>query len=156
MTTAKLSIYFLTLFLIFLITEAPSQMSTNQNQAPASPRQRIRELGVKVGILPTGQLNAITDVEGVLVGNTTLSRGDNIRTGVTAILPHSGNIFREKVPGSVFVGNGFGKLAGSAQVTNLERSKHRYCSHPRSVSHASLMLYSITCSRFREMKKCCR
>jgi D-aminopeptidase len=82
-------------------------------------RQRARELGVTVGILPTGTLNAITDVDGVLVGHTTIVRGDNIRTGVTAILPHGGNLFREKVPGAVFVGNGFGKLAGSTQVNEL-------------------------------------
>lgn len=74
---------------------------------------------MKVGVLPTGALNAITDVPGVLVGHTTLIRGDNIRTGVTAILPHNGNLFREKVPGAVFVGNGFGKLAGSTQVNEL-------------------------------------
>jgi D-aminopeptidase len=72
-----------------------------------------------VGILPTGQLNAITDVAGVLVGHTTLIQGDDVRTGVTAILPHHGNLFLEKVPGAVFVGNGFGKLAGSTQVNEL-------------------------------------
>ena len=82
-------------------------------------RPRAREAGVKVGVLPTGPLNAITDVQSVLVGHTTLIRGDNIRTGVTAILPHNGNLFREKVPGAVFVGNGFGKLAGSTQVNEL-------------------------------------
>lgn len=82
-------------------------------------RPRARELGVSVGVIPTGTLNAITDVEGVLVGHTTLIRGDNVRTGVTAILPHGGNLFREKVPGAVFVGNGFGKLAGSTQVNEL-------------------------------------
>lgn len=82
-------------------------------------RPRAREVGVSVGVLPTGTLNAITDVDGVLVGHTTLIRGDNIRTGVTAILPHGGNMFREKVPGAVFVGNGFGKLAGSTQVNEL-------------------------------------
>ena len=82
-------------------------------------RPRVRELGISVGILPTGTLNAITDVDGVLVGHTTVIRGDNVRTGVTAILPHSGNLFREKVPGAVFVGNGFGKLAGSTQVNEL-------------------------------------
>jgi D-aminopeptidase len=82
-------------------------------------RPRVRDAGVKVGILPTGPLNAITDVSGVLVGHTTLVRGDNIRTGVTAIIPHGGNLFREKVPGAVFVGNGFGKLAGSTQVNEL-------------------------------------
>jgi len=85
----------------------------------AQNRPRARELGVTVGVLPTGPLNAITDVDGVLVGHTTIVRGDNIRTGVTAILPHSGNLFREKVPGAVFVGNGFGKLAGSTQVNEL-------------------------------------
>ena len=119
MTTVKLSIYFFTLLLIFLITEAPTQMSNYQNPPTGPSRQRIRELGVKVGILPTGQLNAITDVAGVMIGHTTLIRGDNVRTGVTAVLPHSGNLFREKVPGSVFVGNGFGKLAGSTQVNEL-------------------------------------
>ena len=82
-------------------------------------RPRVREAGVKVGVLPTGPLNTITDVQGVLVGHTTLIRGDNVRTGVTAILPHNGNLFREKVPGAVFVGNGFGKLAGSTQVNEL-------------------------------------
>jgi D-aminopeptidase len=87
--------------------------------AHSQNRPRVREAGVKVGILPTGPLNAITDVSGVLVGHTTLVRGDNIRTGVTAIIPHSGNLFREKVPGAVFVGNGFGKLAGSTQVNEL-------------------------------------
>ncbi|HEY8414114.1 MAG TPA: P1 family peptidase [Pyrinomonadaceae bacterium] len=82
-------------------------------------RPRARDLGLKVGILPTGPLNAITDVSGVLVGHTTVIRGDNVRTGVTAVLPHGGNLFREKVPGAVFVGNGFGKLAGSTQVNEL-------------------------------------
>jgi D-aminopeptidase len=76
-------------------------------------------LGVQVGILPPGPWNAITDVAGVLVGHATLLRGDNIRTGVTAILPHARNLFREKVPGAIFVGNGFGKLAGSTQVNEL-------------------------------------
>jgi D-aminopeptidase len=82
-------------------------------------RPRAREAGVTVGVLPAGPLNAITDVDGVLVGHVTIIRGDNIRTGVTAILPHGGNLFREKVPGTVFVGNGFGKLAGSTQVNEL-------------------------------------
>lgn len=91
--------------------QAPNDSATN--------RPRARELGIKVGVLPTGPLNAITDVDGVLVGQTTIIRGDNIRTGVTAILPHSGNLFREKVPGAVFVGNGFGKLMGSTQVNEL-------------------------------------
>jgi D-aminopeptidase len=88
-------------------------------QGQESPRQRAREMGVRIGVLPTGPLNAITDVSGVLVGQTTIIRGDNIRTGVTAILPHGGNLFREKVPGAVFIGNAFGKLAGSTQVNEL-------------------------------------
>src|SRR5215208_5471712 len=87
--------------------------------AQTQNRPRARELGINVGILPTGTLNAITDVPGVMVGHTTVIRGDNVRTGVTAILPHGGNLFQEKVPGAVFVGNGFGKLAGSTQVNEL-------------------------------------
>lgn len=88
--------------------------------APDSERRpRAREIGLKVGILPTGKLNAITDVAGVLVGHRTIVQGETVRTGVTAILPHAGNLFREKVPGAVFVGNGFGKLMGSTQVDEL-------------------------------------
>ncbi|MCA1612756.1 MAG: P1 family peptidase [Acidobacteria bacterium] len=82
-------------------------------------RPRAREAGVRVGVLPTGALNAITDVSGVRVGHQTIVRGPDIRTGVTAVLPHGGNLFREKVPGAVYVGNGFGKLAGSTQVEEL-------------------------------------
>src|SRR5215469_2336146 len=82
-------------------------------------RPRASDLGLKVGVLPTGPLDAITDVAGVEVGHTTLIRGDNIRTGVTAILPHQRNLFQEKVAGAVFVGNAFGKLAGSTQVEEL-------------------------------------
>lgn len=82
-------------------------------------KARARELGIVVGTLPTGPLNAITDVAGVRVGHTTLNKGANIRTGVTAILPHPGNLFREKVPGAVFIGNAFGKLVGSTQVNEL-------------------------------------
>ena len=89
-----------------------------QNTAPYA-RPRASDLGLKVGILPTGPLDAITDVAGVEVGHTTIIRGDNIRTGVTAVLPHSGNLYREKVPGAIFVGNGFGKLAGSTQVDEI-------------------------------------
>jgi len=82
-------------------------------------RPRARDLGIKVGVLAPGPLNAITDVAGVAVGHTTLAQGADVRTGVTAILPHSGNLFREKVAGAVFVGNAFGKLAGSTQVNEL-------------------------------------
>jgi D-aminopeptidase len=76
-------------------------------------------MGVAPGVLPTGPLNAITDVPGVLVGQVTLREGDSVRTGVTAILPHGGNLFADKVPGAVFVGNGFGKLMGVTQVREL-------------------------------------
>ena len=82
-------------------------------------KKTARDLGITIGVLPTGALNAITDVAGVKVGHTTIVKGDNVRTGVTAILPHGGNIFQEKVPAAIFVGNGFGKLAGATQVQEL-------------------------------------
>jgi len=82
-------------------------------------RPRLREFGIKTGILDPGPLNAITDVPGVKVGHMTLIKGDSIRTGVTAILPHGGNVFQEKVPGAIYVANGYGKLTGIAQVEEL-------------------------------------
>jgi D-aminopeptidase len=82
-------------------------------------RPRARDLGIVVGVYPSGAHNAITDVEGVRVGHTTIVEGDRVRTGVTAIVPHGGNLFQEKVAGAVFVGNAFGKLAGSTQVNEL-------------------------------------
>jgi D-aminopeptidase len=85
----------------------------------AAERPRIREAGITVGILPPGPLNAITDVASVRVGHTSVIRGENVRTGVTVILPHGGNLFQEKVPAAVFVGNGFGKLMGSTQIEEL-------------------------------------
>ena len=85
----------------------------------AQDRPRPRALGVAPGVLPTGPLNAITDVPGVLVGQTTVVRGDSIRTGVTAILPHGGNIYRDRVPAALYVINGFGKLVGSTQLREL-------------------------------------
>ncbi|MCM3901338.1 MAG: P1 family peptidase [Pyrinomonadaceae bacterium] len=107
--------------LIPLLTAA--LLTAHQSATPLTSqniqRPRAREAGIIVGVLPPGPLNAITDVPGVLVGHTTIIRQENIRTGVTAILPHSGNLFREKVPGAVFVGNGFGKLMGSTQVNEL-------------------------------------
>jgi D-aminopeptidase len=87
--------------------------------APGTERPRARDVGVRIGVLPPGPLNAITDVAGVAVGHATVIRGEDVRTGVTAVLPHTGNLFRQKVPGAVFVGNGFGKLAGSTQVNEL-------------------------------------
>jgi len=96
-----------------LVSIAVSSQSVN------SSRPRARDIGLKIGVLPTGVLNAITDVDGILIGQTTIIKGDNFRTGVTAILPHGGNLFLEKVPAVVYVGNGFGKLAGSTQVNEL-------------------------------------
>ncbi|MGV8940305.1 MAG: P1 family peptidase [Lysobacter sp.] len=87
---------------------------------PAGAQQKnLRDHGVAIGVLQPGQWNAITDVPGVEVGHKTLVRGDDIRTGVTAVLPHAGNVFQDKVPAAVYVGNGFGKLAGSTQVAEL-------------------------------------
>jgi D-aminopeptidase len=83
------------------------------------PRPRARDLGLAPGVFPPGPLDAITDVDGVRVGQATLVQGESVRTGVTAVLPHGGNLFQQKVPGAVFVGNAFGKLAGSTQVREL-------------------------------------
>ena len=82
-------------------------------------RLRARDLGLAPGVFATGPLNAITDVAGVSVGHTTLIAGDHVRTGVTVVVPHAGNVFQNKVPGAVFIGNAFGKLAGSTQVDEL-------------------------------------
>ena len=87
--------------------------------AQTSGRGRIRDFGIEPGIFKPGPLNAITDVPGVKVGQVTIIKGDNVRTGVTAIVPHEGNLFRKKCPAAIFVGNGFGKLAGVTQVQEL-------------------------------------
>ena len=100
---------FIALAVLTLITSSQAQ----------EKRGRIRDFGIQIGILPTGTNNAITDVAGVTVGQKTLIQGDQIRTGVTAILPHSGNIFQEKVPAAIYVGNGFGKLMGISQIEEL-------------------------------------
>ena len=84
-----------------------------------SQRARARSLGVKPGVFPPGKLNAITDVAGVRVGQTTVISGDNVRTGVTAILPHGGNLFTDRVPAALHVGNGFGKITGVTQLQEL-------------------------------------
>jgi D-aminopeptidase len=87
--------------------------------ATPTARPRAPDLGLKIGVLPSGPLDAITDVAGVKVGNTTNIRGDNIRTGVTAVLPHDGNLYRERVPGAIVSANGFGKLTGFTQVEEM-------------------------------------
>ena len=86
---------------------------------PASTRPRAREAGIRIGILEPGPLNAITDVAGVAVGHVTLNEGRSVRTGVTAVLPHGGNLFQDKVPAGFAVANGFGKFMGSTQVEEL-------------------------------------
>jgi len=84
-----------------------------------SQNKRARDYGIEIGILKTGKYNSITDVDGVKVGHKTIIEGDSIRTGVTAILPHSGNIYQLKVPAAIYLGNGFGKLVGYSQVKEL-------------------------------------
>jgi D-aminopeptidase len=105
---------FVAVVVSLVLASSVSAQSTSSNTRP-----RASDLGLKVGILPTGPLNAITDVAGIEVGHTTIINGDNVRTGVTAVLPHSGNLYRDKVPGAIFVGNGFGKLTGSTQVDEM-------------------------------------
>src|SRR5262245_41202823 len=100
--------------LVTLAIAALALLATAQERRP-----RARDLGVAPGVFEPGPLNAIGDVAGVRVGHATLVSGDAVRTGVTAILPHGGNLFQEKVAGAVFVGNAFGKLAGSTQVHEL-------------------------------------
>ncbi len=101
-----MSKYFLLFFICFY------QFVQGQDKRP-------RDYGITIGVLPTGSTNSITDVQGVTVGHITLIKGDNIRTGVTAILPHQGNVFQQKVPAAMYIGNGFGKLTGISQVNEL-------------------------------------
>ena len=102
--------------LVFLLLLAPPPATA---QEAAEERPRAREVGVALGVLRPGPLNAITDVAGVQVGQVTLRRGDSVRTGVTAIRPHGGNLYQNKVPAGVVVGNGFGKLMGVTQIREL-------------------------------------
>jgi D-aminopeptidase len=85
----------------------------------AQHAERATDIGIRIGVLTPGKLNAITDVDGVKVGHTTIIKADSVRTGVTAILPHDGNLFQQKVPAGVYVGNGFGKLTGTTQIKEL-------------------------------------
>src|SRR6516162_2467274 len=111
METAKLPYAMPMIYRLFVVTTLlVVGTCTAAQTSPPEVRLRAPELGIKVGVLPAGPLDAITDVEGVEVGHTTIIRGQDIRTGVTAILPHAGNLYREKVPAGIFVGNGFGKL----------------------------------------------
>lgn len=106
--------YFLVLHIRILMLILLSAIAEN-----VCGQQRLRDQGIKIGVMQPGRYNAITDVAGVRVGHVTLIQGDSVRTGVTAILPHGGNVFQQKVPAAVFVGNGFGKLTGSTQVDEL-------------------------------------
>jgi len=101
--------------LVFVSFVFPTATADSNNTA----KKRARQYGIKIGILEPGPYNAITDVNGVSVGHCTLIEGENIRTGVTAILPHQDNIFQEKVPAAIYIGNGFGKLTGYSQVKEL-------------------------------------
>jgi len=101
---------FCTVFLLFLSFLTVST---------SAQKPRARDYGIEIGYLETGEHNAITDVEGVTVGHFTLVRGADIRTGVTAVLPHSGNIMQEKVPAAMYIANGFGKMTGYSQVEEL-------------------------------------
>lgn len=96
---------------VFVLLTMPDSM--------AQSGKRPRDYGISFGVLPTGPLNAITDVAGVRVGQVTLQQGPNVRTGVTAILPHPGNLFGQKSPAAIYIGNGFGKLTGYSQVEEL-------------------------------------
>ena len=98
--------------------QATSPPAADQTAIPTS-RPRLRDLGVSIGVIPTGPLNGITDVEGVRVGHQTLIEGESVRTGVTAIWPHSENIFLQKVPAAIHVANGFGKCVGVTQIREL-------------------------------------
>lgn len=102
--------YTLTFFICLLFLSVDSFA-----QAP----KRLRDYGVKIGVLPIGENNAITDVTGVKVGHQSIIRGDSVRTGATAILPHGDNIFQQKIPAAIYIANGFGKLAGYSQVEEL-------------------------------------
>lgn len=97
--------------LLVLLVVLPVAASAQQPTRP-----RARNVGLTVGVFPTGQHNAITDVPGVKVGQTTVISGDSIRSGVTAIIPHDGNLYTQPVPAWIFVGNGYGKLLGETQV----------------------------------------
>lgn len=102
--------------LLFLSVMGPS-VADSQTTVPVRPR--ARDIGLVVGILPAGPRNAITDVDGVRVGHVTLHEGDSVHTGVTAVIPHGGDVFRERVPAAAFVGNGYGKVTGVTQLREL-------------------------------------
>ena len=101
---------FMKTLLVFLALTLATNTSYSQD------RQRARDLGIKPGILTPGPINAITDADGVSVGHATVIEGENIRTGVTMIFPHQGDVFKSRVPAAVYVGNGYGKALGFTQI----------------------------------------
>ncbi|MGZ5554997.1 MAG: DmpA family aminopeptidase [Candidatus Aminicenantales bacterium] len=105
--------------IVFVLLAGVATLAAGSAGQTSAERPRARELGLVVGVLPPGPLNAITDVAGVKVGQVTLIEGKDVRTGVTAILPHGGNIFQDKVPAGISVANGYGKLTGVTQVEEL-------------------------------------
>ncbi len=105
--------------LLLLLGAAQASAQVPDSSAPLPDRPRARDIGLVVGVLPPGPRNAITDVAGVRVGQVTVVAGDSIRTGVTAILPHGGNVYRQRVPAAIHVVNGYGKLLGVTQVVEL-------------------------------------
>lgn len=122
----KRGIIFIFLFLLVYISCSVLSLSGEERLANKSEgerksvkKMRARDLGIVIGVFNTGKYNAITDVAGIRVGQITLIEGEDVRTGVTVILPHEGNIFKEKIPAAVYVGNGFGKLIGSTQINEL-------------------------------------
>jgi D-aminopeptidase len=116
---ARISLHVASLFVV-LATSCAAVAPARGREPPATAApMRARDLGVAPGVLPTGPLDAITDVAGVRVGHVTLALGESIRTGVTAVLPHGGNVFRDKVPAALVVANGFGKLVGATQLVEL-------------------------------------
>lgn len=122
MYVEKLRYILQTTLFVFFLSGIPCAFSQDTSEATSNrmnQRPRAREAGITPGILPTGPLNAITDVEGVMVGHMSLIEGSDIRTGATAILPHGGNLYQNKVPAGFVVGNGYGKFMGSTQIMEL-------------------------------------
>lgn len=114
---------------------------------------RAREIGLVPGTIPPGSFNSITEIIGVRVGHETVVQADNVRTGVTAVLPHDGNIFQQNVPPAIFVGNGFGKLMGLSQVNELgEIETPVLLTNTLSIGRAADALIDYICYRFRETK----
>ena len=115
----------------------------------ANGQKRMRDFGINTGVFKTGKNNAITDVPGVTVGHVTCFVGDDIRTGVTAIIPHQGNIYQNKVPAGIYAGNGFGKLAGSTQV---QEDRYPMCPKPCKSSFSFFPPETCVFHRFSTIK----